>query len=97
MSTVKVFMTGVKEYDDSILFHQWRASIHVEQIPERHHLNEYRVKGTIHVIRRDKRNAAHQYIALALNGHRILVETGFKDLFVCRFRLACVNGDELVV
>ncbi len=84
--------------DHHAAFSQQRlVPVHIEVIPERHHLHEQRIQCRIDVVRRNVRNAGDQNVALPFHRNLVLPVIQFEDLVVHGFGLPRVAADQFVL
>jgi len=98
MKIVIEFVKTRMRNDHHAAFSEQRLiAIHVEVVPERHHLNQQRIQRRIDVIRRNIRNPRDENVALALYRDLVLPIVHLQDLVVDRLSLARVTGDQLIL
>ena len=84
---VKLVKTRMRNDHHAALSQQRLVAVHIEVIPERHHLHEQRIERRIDVVRRNVGNARDQNVALAFDRDLVLLIILFENFVVDRLGL----------
>ncbi len=94
---VKFVKAWMRNDHHAALPEQRLVAIHIEVIPERHHLHQQWVQSRINVVRRNVRNTGYHDVALAFDRYLVLSVVEFENPLVDRFGASRITADQLIL